>query len=207
LLIEVAGKRILTDPGVFSSDFEALTEIDYILITHEHADHFHMNAVRGLLETNPTAIVITNQSVAELFIALRISAISPAPESRGIAAPEGFLSLRAYDSTHAEIYEQYGQVPNTGYLIDNTFFYPGDAYTIPEESVKILALPVAGPWCKVSEALRYAYAVKPQVVVPVHDAVLSEKGIGVVYPFFTKMLAEQNIEFTPLEHGREKLFE
>ena len=39
LLIEVAGKRILTDPGRFSVSQNDVSNIDIILITHEHADH------------------------------------------------------------------------------------------------------------------------------------------------------------------------
>ena len=45
LLIEVNDKRILTDPGKFTSDQNGLTDIDLILITHEHADHLHTESL------------------------------------------------------------------------------------------------------------------------------------------------------------------
>ena len=39
LLIEVDGARILVDPGVFSHGFEELSDLDAIVITHQHTDH------------------------------------------------------------------------------------------------------------------------------------------------------------------------
>ena len=40
LLVEVADRRILIDPGNFSSGFEELTGLDAIVVTHNHPDHF-----------------------------------------------------------------------------------------------------------------------------------------------------------------------
>ncbi|NUO91104.1 MAG: MBL fold metallo-hydrolase, partial [Dermatophilaceae bacterium] len=34
LLVEIAGRRLLIDPGTFSTGFEQLTELDAILVTH-----------------------------------------------------------------------------------------------------------------------------------------------------------------------------
>lgn len=195
LLIEIDGKRILTDPGKFSVGFELLTNIDIILITHEHTDHFHSDSVIHILDTNPDAVVVTNTSVAKLLQELSITATILEGREASVCAG---VPLQAFDGEHAEIYKSYGQVQNTGYLVNEEFFYPGDAYTIPGVPVKVLALPVAGPWCKVSEALTYALAVHPDVAIPVHDAVLSDDGKNVVYAFFTHMLTEAEIAFMPL---------
>jgi L-ascorbate metabolism protein UlaG (beta-lactamase superfamily) len=53
LLIEVAGKRVLTDPGVFSTTQNDLTNLDLILITHEHGDHLHSESLQAILEKKP----------------------------------------------------------------------------------------------------------------------------------------------------------
>ena len=198
LLIEIEGRRILTDPGSFSTGYEHLTEIDIVLITHEHGDHCHTESVERILEKNPHAVVVCNASVQKLLCDLGITATILEGEAQAVVAD---IALQAFDGKHAEIYEEYGQVQNTGYLIENDFFYPGDAYTVPSVPVKILALPVAGPWCKVSEALEYGYAVNPKTAIPVHDAVLSEQGKGVVYGFFARMLKEKDIEFVTLEQA------
>ncbi|MEK7462379.1 MAG: MBL fold metallo-hydrolase [Patescibacteria group bacterium] len=196
LLLEIAEKRILVDPGRFSTGQNFLTEIDIILITHEHADHYHSDSVAAVLKNNPNAIVVTNSSVAKLLKGLGVEA--HILEGRSSATVVN-IHLAAYDGEHVEIFEDFSMVQNTGYLVAGKFFFPGDAYTVPEMPVDILALPVAGPWCKVSDAINFALKVKPRVAIPVHDATLSELGRSVTYPHFTRVLTTAGIEFVILE--------
>ncbi len=195
LLLEVKEKRILIDPGRFSTNQNTLENIDIILITHEHADHYHSESVTTILERNPEAIVVTNTSVAKLLEALGIEAY--VLEERDTAEVVG-IPLAAFDGTHVEIFEDFGIVQNTGYLVDGTFFFPGDAYTIPTVPVTILALPVAGPWCKASDAIHYCVKVKPGIAIPVHDATLSEAGKEVTYSLCERELKKHEISFMPL---------
>ena len=95
---------------------------------------------------------------------------------------------------------------NTGYFVDDTFFFPGDAYTVPNKPVEILALPVAGPWCKIAETIRYALAVKPTVAFPVHDATLNDTGRAVTYPHFERELKKVRSEFVVWEEGTQREF-
>lgn len=204
LLLETRGKRILIDPGTLSQNFEALTGIDIILITHEHADHCHTESIASLLKTNPEAIVVTNTSVAALLRTLHIEA--HILEGRDTASIID-VTLTAYDGTHVEIFEDYGIVQNTGYLVNDTFFFPGDAYTVPDKQVTILGMPVAGPWCKVSDAIRYCLLVAPKIAIPVHDATLSEAGKGITYKLCERELSKCNISWRPLEVGEMASFE
>ena len=48
LLIEENGVRILTDPGTYSTQQSEVKNIDFVLITHEHADHFHIDSLKAL---------------------------------------------------------------------------------------------------------------------------------------------------------------
>lgn len=203
LLIEVDGKRLLTDPGVFSHEYESLP-VDVILITHEHADHCHTDSIKTLVEKNPEVTVVSNHSVAALLKRAGIEA--RVLEGRDAADILG-IALEAFDGPHAEIFESFGLVQNTGYLVANTFFYPGDGYTLPEKPVSILGLPVAGPWCKLSDALHYALTVKPKVAIPVHDAVLSEEGKHITYAMCERQLATHGITFTPLTDGKAQPFQ
>lgn len=198
LLIEINGKRILTDPGKFSTGFEILTDIDIILITHEHADHCHTEAIAELLDKNPDAVVVSNSSVAKLLQkqALDVHIL----EGKEVASIID-VTIEAYDAKHEEIFEAYGIVQNTGYFIADSFFYGGDSYIIPEKPVQILALPIAGPWCKVVDAIRYGIAVKPKVAIPVHDAVLSEAGKSVTYSHFERELGNHDIVFKIIKDG------
>jgi L-ascorbate metabolism protein UlaG (beta-lactamase superfamily) len=204
LLVETSGKRIVVDPGRFSDEQNTLANIDIILITHEHADHCHSDSITQLLTNNPEAIVVTNTSVAKILETLGID--SHILEGRDRANIVD-VTLEAFDGEHVEIFEDFGLVQNTGYFVDDEFFFPGDAYTIPDKPIQVLALPVAGPWCKVADAIRYAISVKPTSAFPVHDATLNEAGKAVTYPHFERELQKYNISFVTLETSTPVVFE
>lgn len=203
LLIEVAGKRILTDPGRFSTRQNEVENLDLILITHEHADHIHSESLAAILAKNPSTPLITNTSVGKVLAELGVS--FTLLEGRDTTEHDGVI-IEAFDGEHVEIIDDYGIVQNTGYFINNELFYPGDAYTNPKKPVRVLALPVAGPWCKASDAIRYAKDVKPERAFPVHDAVLSEAGVALTHSLFGKQLEEVGIEFIPLGNDETKAF-
>lgn len=203
LLIETGGKRILTDPGRFSVTQNEVTNIDIILITHEHADHLHTESLETILKNNPQVEIITNEGVGkiltELGIPYEVLEEAQPVEKCGVV-------LEAFDGQHVEIFEDFGQVQNTGFFIDKKLFYPGDAYIIPGKPVPVLALPVSGPWCKAAEAIDYALQVKPQTTFPVHDAVLNDDGIALIHGLFNHHLSAHNIKFVPMKNGDCKQF-
>ena len=53
LLIEEGEAQILTDPGNYN-DTPEVENLDAILITHEHSDHFHLDALKAILENDPS---------------------------------------------------------------------------------------------------------------------------------------------------------
>lgn len=129
LLIETKGKRLLTDPGCFTVEVHSkLENIDAILFTHEHSDHYHLDSLKLLLEKNSTAQIFANNSVAELLAKENISHTEivdgPTIDFFGIA-------LTGHGIYHAEIHSSMPYSSNTGFMIENRFFYPGDAYTDP----------------------------------------------------------------------------
>lgn len=198
LLVEIAGKRILTDPGRFSVLQNEVKDIDLILITHEHADHFHSESLTEILKHNPSALVVTNTSVGKLLSAMGVA--FEVLDGVEVGEKAG-VTVEAFDGKHAEIFEEFGQVQNTGYFIAGELFYPGDSYIEPGKPVSVLALPVAGPWCNAPEAIRYAIQVKPMKAFPVHDAILNTDGIVLTHGLFKAQLAMQGIEFFPLSAG------
>jgi len=198
LFIETERGNILTDPGSYTTTQDSLTGIDVILITHEHADHLHIESVQHVLENNPETRVVCNSAVGRLLAEAQIAhEILEGTDTREIKG----IALAARDARHEEIFEDFGQVQNTGYLIAEKLFYPGDAFAAPERDIEILALPVAGPWCKISDALHYCIKVNPKKAFPVHDAQLKENTIGFMHGLVQKILAEKSIEFTPMREG------
>ncbi|NDE68381.1 MBL fold metallo-hydrolase, partial [bacterium] len=140
LLIKIDGLTILTDPGAFTTSQNSLTGIDIILITHEHADHLHVGSLAEVLKNNPQAKVITNTSVGkkldEAGVAYTVVE-GRATMQIGAGNSEHTVPLEAFDCKHVEIFEEFGQVQNTGYLIGGKLFYPGDSYCQPGKPVDV----------------------------------------------------------------------
>lgn len=172
LLVETDGAKILTDIGSWNSEVPEMTDLDAILITHEHADHFDLEKLKAVLAGNPETRVITHAAVgaklAEAGIAHALIEPGQSIDLKGVP-------VESYGTDHAIIYGDVPPCRNTGYLIANRLYIPGDAlHDIPSKPVEILALPTGGPWLKLSEAIEYAKAVKPRVVFPIHDAMYLE---------------------------------
>lgn len=190
----------LTDPGSWTEYPEDLFGIDYILITHEHGDHFHVPAVKDLMEKNPHAKIICNKSVGKLVTE---AGFSFTEISDGMLFDLNGISLEGFGTRHGEIWNEIGQVENTGFFLDNKFFYPGDNFTNPNRAVDILAAPVAGPWMKFKDALAYILEIKPRVAVPVHDGMLTSGREGPLYLITPKVLEEHGISFSKLTIGEQ----
>ncbi len=202
--------NILTDPGSFSTAQNDVKEIDIVLITHEHADHLHTESLKTVLANNTGAQVYTNSGVGAKLDAAGI-AYHPL-EGTDVKEFDGScsgLTVRAFDCRHEELFEDFGQVQNTGYLISasgRNLFYPGDAYCKPEIEVDVLALPVSGGWCRISDAVSYAIEIKPKKTFPVHDGMMYPDRIGGPHAVPAKFLPLHGIEFVPMADGDEKEF-
>ena len=203
LVIELKGKRIMTDPGAYSTMQDEEKNIDIILITHEHADHFHVDSLKRVLANNPNVQVVTNTAVGKLLDA---EGISYKILEHGNSTNLLDILFEGFGEQHAVIYESWGQVQNTGYFIENKLFYPGDAFTDPKKQVDVLALPVAGPWMKISGAIEYALILKPRIVFPVHDGMLEAGKLGPVHRLPGAILPEHGIEFVSMDDGQEREF-
>jgi L-ascorbate metabolism protein UlaG (beta-lactamase superfamily) len=202
LLIETNGKKIMTDPGIYTTE-EQIQElgIDLILITHEHLDHFHLESLKKVLLNNPKAVIFTNDGVGKLLgeagIKYEVLKDKTARDFEGV-------EIEAHDCKHEEIFQDYGQVLNTAYFIDKRLFYPGDSFYNPSKQIEILALPVGGPWTRVKDSIAYALSIKPKVCFPVHDGML--KPFGTAHEVPNLALAVFNIAFRNFEDKKEEEF-
>ena len=196
LVVEKAGKKILTDPGAYSDGQNTQLGIEAVLITHEHQDHLHVDSLRALLKNNPGAKIFSNRGVATLLGQAGIGCEILEHGQRAECA--GFL-LEGAGERHAPIYPGLPEVVNTGYFIDGRLFYPGDAFYVPAEKVEILGRPVAIPCMRLSESVDYAKAIGPKTAFPVHDGMLKTPGLSHRLP--QNELAKAGISFIPLEAG------
>lgn len=199
LVIEVKGVRFLTDPGNYSTKQAEVKNIDAVLITHEHQDHLHVESLKKVLENSPKVKVYTNSAVSKVLIEAKIQ---HEILEHGQVATVGDVRVEGWGKEHAYIYKTVTPVANTGYSINDKFFYPGDAFTIPRHRVDVLALPVSGPWMHIADAIDYAIKVRPRVCFPVHDGMLhADHRMGPVHRLPQTILEPQGIHFVPMKEG------
>jgi L-ascorbate metabolism protein UlaG (beta-lactamase superfamily) len=205
VLVEEGDTKILTDLGSLNPNVPEVENLDAILITHEHADHFDIEKLRAVLAKNPSAQIVTHSAVgvklAEAGIAFTPIEPNEKIEIRGVL-------IESYGTEHALIHSSIPICRNTGYLIAERLYIPGDALcNIPEKPVEILALPTGGPWLKISETIDYALKLKPRSVFPIHDAMYTLAWRESFVPrWFTPILQKENIEFILIPDGSSREF-
>lgn len=201
LLIEENETRILIDPGIFAPQASELKNIDAVLITHEHSDHLSLDLLKQILENNPQAKIYTNTSVGALLTEANIT-FNLLTGRQAFQVNE--IPIKSFEVDHAPLHSSIPQIKNTGYFIAERLFYPGDSLINPEEPIEILALPVAGPWLRLSEAIDYTLALKPEQCFPVHEGILKTPGLTHLLP--PKVLEPAGINFVILEIDKENEF-
>lgn len=195
LLLEEDGTRLLLDPGGFSRGFEELEGLAAVLVTHQHGDHVDPDRLRPLLARNPDARLVVDEGTAgQLSGVDRDVEVARGGDSLAV----GSLGVRVLGDTHAVIHPDVPTVPNVGYQVGQRFFSPGDAFSLPDGEVEVLALPTAAPWCKAGEVVDYLRAVAPRVAVPVHDGLLA---VPRVYFGLFERLAPDGTTLRVLEDG------
>ena len=96
-----------------------------------------------------------------------------------------------------------------GRSVENTLFnifwkltHPGDSLKL-NKSCDILALPIQAPWGSFVASVEKAAALKPKIVIPIHDWHWKDIARRKLYDAAKNYLAEKNIDFRGLETGEE----
>jgi L-ascorbate metabolism protein UlaG (beta-lactamase superfamily) len=170
LLVEEGDARVLLDPGTFSHGFEDLRDLTAVLVTHQHPDHLDPERIEPLMKANPQARVYADEGTAAQ---LAERGLDPVVARAGEHFDAGGLAVDVIGRDHAVIHPDIDVIPNVGYLLGGRVFHPGDAFTVPDRPIEVLALPAAAPWLKIAESVDYLREVGPRVAIPIHEGVAS----------------------------------
>jgi L-ascorbate metabolism protein UlaG (beta-lactamase superfamily) len=170
------GGTLVIDPGSWSGP-DMLAGAQAVLVTHEHADHLDADALRAALAADEQLELWSNKSVVSQFVEFggRVHAVT-----HGETFTAAAFDVHVYGEQHARIVPQIPLIANTGFAVDGTVFHPGDSFTVPEDRIPALLVPVSAPWLKFAEVADFISAAAPDRGFAIHDAVLNQQGIGLI---------------------------
>lgn len=178
LAVDVAGSTLVIDPGSFSGRLVDLENLQAVVLTHEHADHWTPEHVSDLHQRFPDAPIYGPAGVAAAVAASEagdvVEVVAP-----GDVREVGALRLQFFGGTHAQIHRSLPRVDNVGVLVNETLFHPGDSLQAPGVPVEVLAAPAGAPWLKIGETMDFVVEVAPKQAIAIHEAVLSEAGLRI----------------------------
>ncbi len=170
LILEYDKHFIYVDPVSMYADFSQQPKADIILITHEHADHFDVNAIQALKKDG--TIIVSNESVRKT-IAEGVSL-----KNGESLTPSSYLHLKAFPAynTTPEREKYHPKDRDNGYILaigGLNIYIAGDTEDIPEMSelkqIDIAFLPVNQPYTMtVEQAVNAARIIKPRIMYPYH---------------------------------------
>ena len=193
--IQQDNTRIVIDPGEFTKSLIDLDNIDAVVITHIHGDHFNQSLINQIITKNPNLKIWTTSEVTKSL------------EDKAMVAnlqnieKIGQVSLEFFGEEHAEIDPETPVVQNIGVLIDNKLYYPGDSFTECPKSFEVLAVPASAPWLRVGQTIPLIKNSQCKQVFPTHNALLSDAGHSVTNVWLEKFAERYNKVFNNLQPG------
>jgi L-ascorbate metabolism protein UlaG (beta-lactamase superfamily) len=190
VLVEDKDHVALFDPGEFAWQsglfkVDALNKLDYVLITHDHFDHFHEPFVDALLQKFPDVMFF---STGEVVRKLKAKGIQKA------------LSLSHHDVVvqslaHESMEPLALQTPqNVAIHYKSSVTHPGDSHHLKKTN-DVLLLPLAGPWGAAIDGIRMAVTLRPKAVLPIHDWMWSEDWRQEMYDRMATFFPLHDIQF------------
>lgn len=193
--LDGSGGSLVVDPGGYSDLAHALDGADAVLVTHVHGDHLDTAGVAasGLPVWGPPEVLT---ALADAGVPSDLLHTTTDGDELEVA---GF-HVRVLGEWHGLLHADVPRPQNVSYLVDDAVLHPGDAHpTIPAGEVPVALVPVSGPWVHVDATIDWLRAVAPRVAVPIHDAMASAAGLGLV----TNLLARlTGATITTLDTGR-----
>lgn len=185
ILIEYDGLSIYVDPvrklGGREIDYSALPKADFVLVTHEHGDHFDKDLLAGM-----KGEVITNERCAGM---LGYGSVMSNGDGMSVREDIHIDAVPAYNISEGRT-QFHPKGRDNGYILslDGLRIYiAGDTEDIPEmegiKDIDIAFLPCNQPYTMTPEQLvNAARVINPKVVFPYHYGATDISGIPAALP-------------------------
>lgn len=192
LFIEENNISVLIDPGKFSIDAglsaDMFSNLDYLIITHEHFDHFDIPFIKGLKEKFPDLQILSCTPVVDILAKENI-----------LASHSSNNIITLSEQRHENIFGVATPPMNACITLFSRLLHPGDSLQF-ETTPEILALPMQAPWGNTTQILEKAYTLKPKLIIPIHDWHWRDEARKGIYTRAVDYFKENNITFIPLEN-------
>lgn len=194
----------MIDPGNFSPVVEAMSNVEAVLITHEHADHLDTGPVLEVLSAQPSIELYAPPSVAA---AVRQAATDAGIEPGRIHEVEvgqefsvAGMNISTHGGVHALIHSSLPRVANIGYFINENLYHPGDSYEVPAGiTVKTLLVPLHAPWANIGQTVDFVAALNAAHNYPIHDGLLNERGLAMFDGHLTRVCTAAGHSYARLD--------
>jgi len=171
--IEYDGKEIQIDPVSNlrdrTVDYTVMPKADYIFVTHEHRDHYDVNALK-ILMADKTQLVM-NKRCADMFGAGQVMVNG---DKMQIADDFSVDAVPAYNYSPDKL-DKHPKNRDNGYIltIDGLrIYFAGDTEDIPEmegiKDIDVAFFPCNNPTMSAEQFVRAAKLIKPKVLFPYH---------------------------------------
>jgi len=200
LVFELDGYKLLFDPGKFSfaEDLvgpEMFADVDGIVITHIHPDHFDISILKQILALNNVP-VYTNAQVGE---ALAKADIPHTVWSDGVYNL-GPFKLEAITVKHELILDN--PLPQmTGFIINDKVLHPVDSMEdalLQYKGIELLIMVTMAPFTNELRITDFADKLQPKQILPVHDGYAKDFFIEQRYEAYQKHFEKHDIKFNPV---------
>ncbi|GAB3923149.1 MBL fold metallo-hydrolase [Mucilaginibacter myungsuensis] len=177
LVFENDGFKLLIDPGniSFAEGFigpDEFGDVDAIIITHIHPDHFDMEQLPKIMELSGAPVYTVQQVINEMAKA--------GLQAEFIPNKVGPFVIESFAAQHELIMDN--PLPEMAALvIDGKVLHPVDslaAELLKYQGIELVLLPIMAPFTNEPTVAKFADALAAKQVLPVHD--------GFAKPFFLK---------------------
>lgn len=197
LLIERADMTVLIDPGSYSWESRLISvnhlpKLDYIVVTHEHPDHYHPPFLKALSAQFPYSPIVTNSDLSGRLV------------GEGLPNPivtAGNEKLEVFEAAHEPLPLNQPVPKNIGVHVGGAITHPGDALHI-SQTKSVLALPITAPWGSLKQSLEQAVELKPRIILPIHDWHWHQAARTQMYAFGQRLLEPYGIRLMPLQNAQ-----